>query len=87
MSFGLYPVFNPHVDDVTFDADGVLLLNEHEVLDDIADDLDLMPLTTYCDNRVSSPKISREIPTKSRKSSARGRNGFRLMTASRPSTG
>ena len=51
MGAEVFPVFNPRVSAASFDADGKLLLREHEALDSIANDLNLTPFTAYGDNR------------------------------------
>lgn len=51
MSAEVFPVFNPSVPAASFNGDGKLLLQEHELLDEIALALNLKPFTAFGDTR------------------------------------
>jgi hypothetical protein len=51
MSLALWPVFDPQFPTTGFKALGEVLFGEIEVLNEIALDHDLVPLTTFADNR------------------------------------
>ncbi|HVV99440.1 MAG TPA: hypothetical protein VHB77_03805 [Planctomycetaceae bacterium] len=50
MALGIYPAFNPHLK-LGYDAEGQALLDEHEVLCEIAAERGITPITDFSDNR------------------------------------
>jgi hypothetical protein len=51
MSMGLWPVFDPAVDEVEPEMDGVALLEGLEILDALAEHLGVTPPSAFCDMR------------------------------------
>lgn len=51
MSLGIYPVFEPKLKGITFDALGEVLAANFEMIDDIARSARLTPFTAFADNR------------------------------------
>jgi hypothetical protein len=51
MSIEIFPAFNPDVQEARFDAEGKVLTRDMELLDGIAEELNVTPLSSFADNR------------------------------------